>query len=318
MSTRGTNAAAADRDFPPAPSRVGGPGGPWGNLLRDLEGSGFGMVHASLDEWRTQLPPEEERRELLGRDWERYSKLAGTHLRERFFATRMLIRHTAAVALGTEPYSLELRYGLNGRVHLRGYDQIDVSLSHTADLLLCGITSLGVVGIDTEPANRRLSGQDVERLMCTEPERRRIARAPEAERNGRLLGLWTLKEAYSKALGQGLRFPFTEFGFRTDDEAEGRAEGSAGGGVGSGAAGGVGRGAAGAASGATGRHARLERADGTLVEDHTWRFATCPVPGGHVAAVALQDTRRSGRPDTRASTALNRQILAAIKRSRPA
>ena len=294
MSTRGTsargmNAAGPDRDFPPAPSRVGGPAGPWGNLLRDLEGSGFGMVHASLGEWRTQLPPEEERRELLGRDWERYSKLAGTPLRERFFATRMLIRHTAAVALGTEPYSLELRYGLNGRVHLRGYDQIDVSLSHTADLLLCGITSLGVVGIDTEPATRRLSGQDVERLMCTEPERRRIARAPEAERNGQLLSLWTLKEAYSKALGQGLRFPFTEFGFRTEAEP-------------------------GEGAGATG-HARLERADGTLVEDHTWRFATCPVPGGHVAAVALQDTRRSGRPDTRASTALNRQILAAIKQS---
>ncbi|MFB7589184.1 4'-phosphopantetheinyl transferase family protein [Streptomyces sp. NPDC056169] len=309
MSTRGTSTAVVDRDFPPAPSRVGGPAGPWGNLLRDLEGTGFGMVHASLGEWRTQLPPEEERRELLGRDWERYSKLAGTHLRERFFATRMLIRHTAAVALGTEPYSLELRYGLNGRVHLRGYDQIDVSLSHTADLLLCGITSLGVVGIDTEPATRRLSGQDVERLMCTEPERRRIARAPEAERNGQLLGLWTLKEAYSKALGQGLRFPFTEFGFRM--------EGGEGPGAGSGQWAGHGAGQ-GAGEGAVAGRARLERADGTLVEDHTWRFATCPVPGGHVAAVALQDTRRSGRPDTRASTALNRQILAAIKRSRPA
>ncbi|MGW6390046.1 4'-phosphopantetheinyl transferase family protein [Streptomyces sp. NPDC055103] len=307
---RGTGAALDDRDFPPAPSRVGGPAGPWGNLLRDLEGSGFGMVHASLDEWRTQLPPEEERRELLGRDWERYSKLAGAPLRERFFATRMLIRHTAAVALGTEPYSLELRYGLNGRIHLRGYDQIDVSLSHTADLLLCGITSLGVVGIDTEPATRRLSGQDVERLMCTEPERRRIARAPEAERNGLLLSLWTLKEAYSKALGQGLRFPFTEFGFRVEAvEGAGQARQGADQGAGGRAGEGAGEGGRGAG------HARLERADGTLVEDHTWRFATCPVPGGHVAAVALQDTRRSGRPDTRASTALNRQILAAIKQS---
>ncbi|MFG2926092.1 4'-phosphopantetheinyl transferase family protein [Streptomyces sp. NPDC048305] len=269
--------------LPPPPSRVGGPAGPWANLLHDLESTGFGMVHASLSEWRAQLPPEDVREDILGRDWERYSKLANAPLRDRFLATRLLIRHTAAVALGTEPYALELRYGLNGRVHLRGHDQIDVSLSHTADLLLCGITSLGVVGIDTEPADRRLSGQDVERLMCTEPERRRIARVPEGERNGHLLSLWTLKEAYSKALGQGLRFPFTEFGFRVE-----------------------------------GRHGRLERADGTLVEDHTWQFTTCPVPGGHLAAVALQDTRRSGRPDTRASTALNRQILAAIKQSRQA
>ena len=31
-----------------------------------------------------------------------------------------------------------------------------------------------------------------------------------------MVRLWTLKEAYSKALGQGLRFRFTEFGFGLD------------------------------------------------------------------------------------------------------
>lgn len=267
--------------FPPVPGLVNGPAGPWSQLLRDLETSGVGLVHASLDAWRTQLPPESRRQELLGRDWPRYSKLGNDQLRERFMATRMLIRHTAAVALGTEPYSLELRYGLNGRIHLRGYDQIDVSLSHTADLLLCGITSLGVIGIDAEPSERRIGGHDVELFMCTEPERLRLARTPPEERNERLLSLWTLKEAYSKALGQGLRFPFTQFGFRLTDGT-----------------------------------ARLERADGTLVEDTSWRFATCEVPGGHTAAVALQDDRATGRPDTRAGTALNRQILAAIEGAR--
>ncbi|WEH39062.1 4'-phosphopantetheinyl transferase superfamily protein [Streptomyces sp. NBC_01218] len=267
--------------FPPVPGLVHGPAGPWSQLLRDLDSSGVGLVHASLAEWRTQLPPEPRRQELLGRDWPRYSRLGNDQLRERFMATRMLIRHTAAVALGTEPYSLELRYGLNGRVHLRGYDQIDVSLSHTADLLLCGITSLGVIGIDAEPSERRLSGQDVELFMCTEPERLRLSRTPPEERNALLLRLWTLKEAYSKALGQGLRFPFTQFGFRLADGT-----------------------------------ARLERADGRLVEDTSWRFATCDVPGGHTAAVALQDDRASTRPDTRAGTALNRQILAAIEGAR--
>ncbi|MFG2134408.1 4'-phosphopantetheinyl transferase family protein [Streptomyces sp. NPDC048751] len=279
----------------PPPSRVDGPTGPWARLLHDLDTVGVGLVHASFAAWRPLLPPEEERRFLLGRDWARYSKLSGEQMRDRFLATRLLIRHTAAVALGTEPNSLELSYGLNGRVHLRGYDQIDVSLSHTGDLLLCGITSLGVIGVDTEPLKRRLSGRDVETLMCTGPERLRLAATPDEERNGQLLALWTLKEAYSKALGQGLRFPFTEFGFRKE--------------AGPGPAGHepTGPGAAGDAE-----TILLERSDGTPVADDTWRFATFPLSTGHLVALALQDTRRSGQPDTRAGTALNRQILAAI------
>ncbi|MDT0378438.1 4'-phosphopantetheinyl transferase superfamily protein [Streptomyces sp. DSM 42041] len=264
--------------FPPPSTYLPAPRGPWTQLLHDLHTTGTGLVHAYLSEWRSELLEGRERRALLGRDMERYEKLATAQLRERFLATRMLIRYTAAVALGAEPAALELRYGLNGRVHLRGHDQIDVSLSHTADLLLCGITSLGVIGVDTEPAGRKLSSPDVERLMCTEPERERLARTAQPDRDRVLLHLWTLKEAYSKALGQGLRFPFTEFGFRLDDEGT----------------------------------ARLERSDGTLVRDGTWRFGTRIVPGGHLAALALQDTRRSEPPDTRAGTAVNRQILAAI------
>ncbi|MEV7686062.1 4'-phosphopantetheinyl transferase family protein [Streptomyces bungoensis] len=274
----------------PTPSRVAGPSGPWARLLHDLDTAGVGLVYASLADWRSLLPPEQERRPLLGRDWTRYSKLKGDQLRDRFLATRLLIRHTAAVALGTEPTSLELSYGLNGRVRLRGYDQIDVSLSHTGDLLLCGITSLGVIGVDTEPLTRRLSGRDVETLMCTAPERLRLAAVPAEELNGALLTLWTLKEAYSKALGQGLRFPFTEFGFRTPTGPEpgaGDAEEAA-------------------------ETVLLERSNGTPVADDTWRFATFTLPTGHLAALALQDTRRSDQPDTRAGTALNRQILAAI------
>ncbi|MEU5144205.1 MULTISPECIES: 4'-phosphopantetheinyl transferase superfamily protein [unclassified Streptomyces] len=274
------------------PSRVDGPGGPWARLLHDLDTSGVGLVYASLADWRPQLPPEEERRFLLGRDWARYSRLTGEQLRDRFLATRLLIRCTAAVALGTEAGSLELSYGLNGRVHLRGHDQIDVSLSHTGDLLLCGITSLGVIGVDAEPRERRLSGRDVETLMCTAPERLRLAATADEERNGVLLSLWTLKEAYSKALGQGLRFPFTEFGFRTEGERE--------------------RGPAGDAGPPSAETILLERSDGTPVADDTWRFATFDLPSGHLAALALQDTRRSDQPDTRAGTALNRQILAAI------
>ncbi|TXS54763.1 4-phosphopantetheinyl transferase family protein, partial [Streptomyces sp. me109] len=43
---------------------------------------------------------------------------------------------------------------------------------------------------------------------------------PEDERTVRLLHLWTLKEAYTKALGHGMRRRFAAFGFSRD--AQGR------------------------------------------------------------------------------------------------
>lgn len=267
--------------FPPRPLPVSGPHGPWAPLLNELAATGIGLVHASLDAWRAHLPTGVELAALLGSDWDRYHSLTSLQLRERFVATRMLMKHVAAVALCVSPHELELGYGLNGRVYLRGHDQVDISLSHTGDMLFVGITSLGVIGVDVEPADRFLSGQDVEQLMCTPHERWRLATTATEDQNLLLLRLWTLKEAYSKALGQGLRFPFTEFGFDLT--------------------------VAGSSSTAI-----LERANGNPVGDHTWRFGNTLVLGKHLAAVAVQGTRQTKRPDTRVGTALNRQILAAI------
>ncbi|MGH1554858.1 4'-phosphopantetheinyl transferase superfamily protein [Streptomyces sp. L7] len=43
-----------------------------------------------------------------------------------------------------------------------------------------------------------------------------LSELPQPERNPSLVRLWTLKEAYSKAIGQGIQFRFTDFGFGPD------------------------------------------------------------------------------------------------------
>ncbi|EMF30187.1 4'-phosphopantetheinyl transferase family protein [Streptomyces pseudogriseolus] len=200
------------------PLRNRGPADSWLPVRREIAVSGTAVVYAAVADW---LPDDLERPEVaaaLGRDHRRLLEMTHAQGRSRFVTSRLLLKSAAAAVLGTTPGELELAYKLGGRPHLRGVDQLDVSLSHTEELLVVGLTRTGRVGVDAENADRRMLGLGTERQVCTPHELEALHRVPEERRNRELVRLWTLKEAYSKAIGQGLRFRFTEFGFAPEDQ----------------------------------------------------------------------------------------------------
>ncbi|MCC9311475.1 4'-phosphopantetheinyl transferase superfamily protein, partial [Kitasatospora sp. RB6PN24] len=156
--------------------------------------------------------------------------------------------------LDGDPNALELSYGPTGRPFLRGSDQVDISLSHTDDLLLVGITTRGLIGVDAERADRPMYQRGLGRHVCTPYELVTLAAQPEAERNPALVRLWTLKEAYGKAIGQSLRISFTEFGFGPD-----------------------------------GRPVRVQRPDGSTGSGDEWGFHTFALDSGYYVSVAVYD-----------------------------
>lgn len=195
------------------PLRNRGPADSWLRVRREVESSGTSVIYAAVDDW---LPDDLERPGLaaaLGRDHKRLLEMTHVPNRSRFVASRLLLKSAAAAVLGTSPDELELAYKPGGRPHLRGVDQLDVSISHTEELLVVGLTRNGRIGVDMENADRRMLGLGTERQVCTPYELEALESVAEDRRNRELVRLWTLKEAYSKAIGQGLRFRFTEFGF---------------------------------------------------------------------------------------------------------
>ncbi|MFD7833976.1 4'-phosphopantetheinyl transferase family protein [Streptomyces sp. NPDC059761] len=261
-----------------APVHVTGPAGPWDAVREGMARRGNASVHTTWGEWLTAALAEPALRPLLGRDWQRYRHTTDPTIRFRFVASRLAVRYTAAAALGTDPAKLDLSYKPGGRPYLRGLDQIDLSLTHTDDLIAVGISRNGRIGIDTEPADRRLAFSLLQNQVCTEAERAELAALPEAEQTAGMLRLWTLKEAYTKALGQGLRMGFSEFGF------------DAGG------------------TGDTG----LLAPDGTPAAHGEWAFGTYPVLGRYLVSVACHDAGLDPSRDTAVSTMLDEGFVAMV------
>ncbi|MFE6848237.1 4'-phosphopantetheinyl transferase family protein [Streptomyces sp. NPDC057686] len=259
------------------PLHVCGPRGPWEEVRANLERDGSAVVFATWGEWLTAVLSDAELRPLLGRDWQRYRRTRDAAMRYRFVASRMVLKYTAAAALRTEPAALDLAYKIGGRPYIRGFDQIDVSLSHADDLIVVGVSRTGRIGVDTEAAGRKMSFQLFHEQMCTPTEHAELTRMTGDRQGPELLRLWTLKEAYTKALGQGLRLGFTAFGFGLESGG-------------------------------------LLAPDGSAASRGEWAFATHPVLGGsYLVSTACHDTGLDTARDTAVHTMLDEGFMGAVE-----
>lgn len=103
--------------------------------------------------------------------------------------------------------------GKHGKPSLEDHPEIHFSISHTSHFVACAMATCEV-GIDiqhlvdaSEPLMRRvLSDEEMEMVMEREGE----------ERKALFARLWTLKEAYMKAVGTGITDDFPAFSFEND------------------------------------------------------------------------------------------------------
>ena len=257
--------------------RISGPDSAWDEVRADLGTYGVALIYALLADWRPDRAGGPRLRSLLGRDWARYLELTHPEVRVRYAASRVLLKFAAAAVLQVPAQFIELAYGPTGRPYLRGYDAVDISLSHTDELLLVGLTTRGVIGVDAERADRSMYEPGLGRHICTPHELRLLEECPEAERNDALVRLWTLKEAYSKAIGQGMQFRFTDFGFSPGDTAS-----------------------------------TLNRPDGQPGTGAEWMFRTCVLEAQYVVSVAVGDRGFGETGDTAAETMLDSGFVDAL------
>lgn len=131
-----------------------------------------------------------------------------------------LLRLLLSSAAPRDPRAWRFRDGAGGKPELAQPEPepLHFNLSHTRGCVACLAGRLPQIGVDLESRDRRVSPDLGERLFA--PAEAALLRHPdEALRWERFFRIWTLKEAYLKATGQGLRTPLNAFAFSLEPPA---------------------------------------------------------------------------------------------------
>ncbi|MCE9610756.1 MAG: 4'-phosphopantetheinyl transferase superfamily protein [Chthoniobacter sp.] len=165
-----------------------------------------GEVHL----WQAHLTPTPELSATLSpADWVRAERFHFAVDRDRFIATRGLLRTILATYLDAEPHELRFRTGPHGKPELDGFDtSLRFNLSHSDELMLLAVTHARDIGVDLEFMRGNVPFETLADHYFDPEEAWDLRNLPAAERAWKFYDTWTCTEARLKAHGVGLAHGF--------------------------------------------------------------------------------------------------------------
>ena len=134
--------------------------------------------------------------------------------RKRFTMARAAMRAILARYVGTDPRRVAFDCGEHGKpelVTVPNASELKFNFSHSSGLALLGVTRRVPLGIDIEAVRGDFAAEEIAHSFFSADEVRRLLELPEGQRTEAFFCCWTMKEAYVKALGQGLAIPLDSF-----------------------------------------------------------------------------------------------------------
>jgi 4'-phosphopantetheinyl transferase len=147
----------------------------------------------------------------------RAARFVTSQLRNRWTASRAALRCILAGYTRVAPRELEFCEGSHGKPALPGGPRFN--LAHTGDLALLAVTAGGEVGVDLERVRTLPDLMPVARLVFSADELAYLAARHGDDRRVAFFTLWTRKEAYIKATGEGMSAPLQEITILVDGSA---------------------------------------------------------------------------------------------------
>jgi len=155
-------------------------------------------------------------RSLLSHDEiQRANRFAFEIDRSRFFIARAAMRQILGGYMGIAPQELTFSYSQNGKPELHAEFEkagLTFNLSHSRELALLAVTrGASRVGIDVEFVDHEFPGEEIVERFFSVSEMKTLHGVPANQRADAFFCCWTRKEAYVKALGEGLSVPLHSF-----------------------------------------------------------------------------------------------------------
>ena len=135
-------------------------------------------------------------------------------LRQAFVAGRGIQREILSRYTGVPPAGLAYRLSPYDKPALDGpaaASGVSFNVSNAGDLALYAVTLRREIGVDLERLKPMPDGIDIAQRFFSAPENESFTAVPEGERDLAFFQCWTRKEAYIKAVGEGLSMPLDRF-----------------------------------------------------------------------------------------------------------
>ena len=174
-----------------------------------------GLAAGELHVWQATLDVGRDQADRLSKilSEDERARAARFHFereRVRYIAGRAQLRMLLSGYLDVAPEALTFGYGENGKPTLP-HPAPHFNLSHSGALALYAVTADADVGIDVELYDPDFGGQRIPERFFAPDEVLALRALPEPLQPRGFLELWTRKEAFIKARGDGLSLALNSF-----------------------------------------------------------------------------------------------------------
>ena len=129
---------------------------------------------------------------------------------DKFIVSHGILRHILGDYLNKEPSDLTFKYGIRGKPYLMD-DEICFNMSHSGDIAVYAFARNPEIGVDVERIRNFPEADDIFSRFFSPYENKVFKSLPDEQKQEAFFRCWTLKEAYIKALGDGLAHPLDQF-----------------------------------------------------------------------------------------------------------
>ena len=141
---------------------------------------------------------------------DRMRRLHGELLQTRFAVAHAALRTILGRCSGVAPQALTFASGASGKPALPG-QPLAFNLSHSGDVAVCAVAAGGHLGVDVEMVRPVPDADALASRFFSRDEAADLARVPASDRLQAFFRIWTRKEAFVKATGEGMARPLDSF-----------------------------------------------------------------------------------------------------------
>ena len=134
--------------------------------------------------------------------------------RDEFVVSRGTLRTLLGQYLNYPPDKLRFTYSQYGRPQVDGArraESVEFNISHSGDVVLLAFARGRRIGIDIERVRKDFNTTEIAERFFSLAEREALRLLPVEQRHEAFFNCWTRKEAFIKALGEGLSHPLNQF-----------------------------------------------------------------------------------------------------------